>query len=163
MGTTDHPAPADMLRLVERQAVIDVCTRMAWHADRRDWEALKDVFADEVRLDYTSLNGGEPALLAPREIADAWSRVLGGFDATQHLIANHLVTLAEDTAVCTAAFQATHRLADPFGAPLWTLGGTYRFDLVRSGEGWRISGVVMTAVWGDGNRESTASAARAAG
>nr|WP_185035135.1 nuclear transport factor 2 family protein [Actinomadura coerulea] len=152
-----------MLRLVDRQAVVEVCTRMAWHADQREWDAMESVFADEVRLDYTSLNGGEPAVLSPRQIADAWSGVLGGFDATQHLVGNHLVTIEGDTAVCTASFQATHRLANPFGSPLWTLGGTYRFDLVRAGGGWRIGGVVMTATWADGNRELMAPAAEAAG
>lgn len=150
MSTTD---------LIDRFAVIEVCTRMGWHADQREWEALKTVFAGEVRLDYTSLNGGEPAVLSPAQIADAWSRVLGGFDATQHLITNHLVTLDGDTAVCTASFQATHRLADPLGAPLWTLGGTYRFDLVRTGDGWRIRGVVMTATWADGNKDLMTKAA----
>ncbi|MFE9751067.1 nuclear transport factor 2 family protein [Saccharothrix saharensis] len=159
MSTSDHAVEAGLRHLVERHAVVEVCTRMAWHADQREWAALRALFADEVRLDYTSLNGGEPAVLSPAQVVDAWSRVLGGFDATQHLTANHLVTLDGDTAVCTASFQATHRLADPFGAPLWTLGGTYRFDLVRVAGGWRIRGVVMTAQWADGNRELSAKAA----
>ncbi|MEV0663137.1 nuclear transport factor 2 family protein [Actinomadura luteofluorescens] len=164
MSTIGRPGlEAQMRRLIERQAVVEVCTRMAWHADQREWEALKGVFADEVRLDYTSLNGGEPAALSPRQIVDAWSQVLGGFDATRHLLGGHLVTVEDDTAVCTASFQATHRLANPFGAPLWTLGGTYRFDLVRADGDWKISGVVMTATWADGNRELMALAAKAAG
>jgi hypothetical protein len=133
--------------------VVETCTRMAWHADQREWDALKEVFADSVVLDYTSLNGGEPAVLSPEQIADGWAGVLGGFNATQHLVANHLVTIDGTSAVCTASFQATHRLANPFGAPLWTLGGTFRFDLIRTGTGWRISGVVMTATWADGNKE----------
>lgn len=54
--------------------------------------------------------------------------------------------------LCTASFQATHRLTDPFGSQLWTLGGTYRFDLVRSDGAWMISAVVMTVTWADGNR-----------
>ncbi|KZB88284.1 nuclear transport factor 2 family protein [Amycolatopsis regifaucium] len=152
MSTTD---------LVDRLAVVEVCTRLGWHTDQREWEALKTVFADEVRLDYTSLNGGEPAVLTPEQIVDAWSGLLGGFDATQHLITGHLVTLDGDTAVCTASFQATHRLADPFGGPLWTLGGTYRFDLVRAGDNWKIRGLVMTAKWADGNKDLMARAAEA--
>ncbi|MFI7442833.1 nuclear transport factor 2 family protein [Nonomuraea indica] len=150
-----------MSTVEDRWAIVEACTRMAWHADQREWDLLKSVFADEVVLDYTSLNGGEPATLTPEQIVGAWSRVLGGFDATQHLITNHLVTVAGDTAVCTASFQATHRLANPFGSPLWTLGGTYRFDLVRAGDAWRISGVVMTATWADGNRDLMALAADA--
>ncbi|MGY2011557.1 nuclear transport factor 2 family protein [Nocardia gipuzkoensis] len=137
---------------MDRLDVIDTCTRMAWHADHREWDKLADVFADRVRLDYTSLNGGAPVTLTPAQIADAWQQTLGGLAATQHLLANHLVTIDGDQAVCTASFQATHSDSTPLGASLWTLGGSYRFDLQRSGGAWRISGVVMTTVWGDGNR-----------
>ncbi|MFI6903527.1 nuclear transport factor 2 family protein [Nonomuraea sp. NPDC050394] len=137
----------------DRLAIIETCTRMAWHTDQREWSRLGEVFADSVTLDYTSLNGGEPAVLTPGQIVEAWSGLLGAFDATQHLVTNHLVIVDDDSAICTASFQATHRLANPFGSPLWTLGGTYRFDLVRSGHAWKISGVVMTATWADGNKD----------
>ncbi|MEU2120919.1 nuclear transport factor 2 family protein [Nocardia niwae] len=137
---------------MDRLDVIETCTRMAWYADLREWDKLADVFADTVTLDYTSLNGGDPAVLTPAQIAAAWQEALGGFAATQHLLGNHLVSIEGDRAVCTASFQATHRRSAPFGASLWTLGGSYRFDLVRSADGWRITAVVMTALWGDGNR-----------
>ncbi|WP_037647267.1 nuclear transport factor 2 family protein [Streptomyces flavidovirens] len=144
----------------DRLAVIETCTRMAFHADQREWERLAGVFAEKVTLDYTSLAAGEPAELTPAEIVAAWTNALGGYDATQHLITNHLVDIDGDTAVCTAAFQATHRLATPHGSPLWTLGGTYRFGLVRTaGRGWRINAVVMTTVWADGNQHLPALAA----
>ncbi|MEU8138068.1 nuclear transport factor 2 family protein [Streptodolium elevatio] len=147
----------------DRLAVVETCTGMAWHADRRAWDRLREVFAPKVRLDYTSLNGGEPAELAADDVVAGWSQVLGAYDATQHLITNHLVDVDGDTAVCTAAFQATHRLANPFGAPLWTLGGNYRFDLARSEGRWQITGVVMTVTWADGNKDLVALAAAKAG
>ncbi|MEU0060145.1 nuclear transport factor 2 family protein [Streptomyces sp. NPDC006334] len=134
---------------MERLDVIDTCNRMAWHADQREWGALAGVFADEVTLDYTSLNGGRPVTLAPAEIVEGWRTGLGAYTATQHLLGNHLVAVDGDGAVCTATFQATHRKTDD---SLWTLGGTYRFTLARTGDGWRITGVVMTAVWSDGER-----------
>lgn len=142
-----------MSAVEDRMAIIETCTRMAWHTDQREWEQVEQVFADEVTLDYTSLNGGQPVTLTPAQVVAAWSGALGGFDATQHLVTNHLVTMTGDAAACTASFQATHRLANPFGAPLWTLGGTYRFDLVRVADAWKISGVVMTAAWADGNKD----------
>lgn len=142
-----------------RIEVIETCTRMAVHADRREWELLRGLFADVVLLDYTSLNGGEPVRLTPQEIVGAWSAALGGYDATQHLIANHLVRVEGDRAVCTASFQATHRLRTVHGAPLWTLGGDYRWGLARNDGRWLIDSVVMTATWGDGNRDLPARAA----
>ncbi|WP_131738918.1 nuclear transport factor 2 family protein [Actinomadura roseirufa] len=140
-----------MSSVEDRLDIIEVCTRMAWHADQREWERLREIFTESVALDYTSLNGGEPITIGAEQIGGAWKAGLGGYDATQHILGNHLVTLDGDTAVCTAVFQATHRLANPFGSPLWTLGGTYRFDLVRDG-GWRIRGLVMTVTWADGNQ-----------
>jgi ketosteroid isomerase-like protein len=137
---------------MDRLDVIDTCTRLVWHTDQREWDRLTEVLAEQVTLDYTSLNGGDPITLTPAEVVNAWQNTLGGFDATQHLLANHLVTVEGDAAVCTAAFQATHRKASPHGAALWTLGGTYSFSLTRGTGGWRITGVVMTAMWGDGNR-----------
>ncbi|MEU2062812.1 nuclear transport factor 2 family protein [Streptomyces sp. NPDC013455] len=134
---------------MDRLDVIDTCTRMAWYADQRDWDALGEVFAARATLDYTSLNGGEPATLSPAEIVDGWRTGLGVYVATHHLLGNHLVSVDGDSAVCTATFQATHRKTDD---SLWTLGGTYRFDLARTTDGWRITGVVMTAVWSDGER-----------
>ncbi|MFJ8825327.1 nuclear transport factor 2 family protein [Streptomyces sp. NPDC102467] len=142
-----------------KYAVAETCTRMAVHVDRREWKQLRDLFADKVLLDYTSLNGGEPVQLTPQEIVDAWAATLGGFDATQHLIANQLVEIDGDHAVCTASFQATHRLATAHGAPLWTLGGAYRWELTRTGERWLIDTVLMTATWGDGNKDLPARAA----
>ncbi|MEU7863956.1 nuclear transport factor 2 family protein [Nonomuraea sp. NPDC049141] len=134
---------------MDRFDILDTCTRMAWYADQREWSRLAEVFADKVRLDYTSLNGGEPITLTPAQIIEGWQGALGAYVATQHLIGNHLATINGDTAVCTASFQATHRKTDD---TLWTLGGTYRFDLTRTGDGWRITEVLMTAAWSDGTR-----------
>jgi len=133
--------------------IVEVTTAMASLADRRDWDHLVTVFAERVELDYTSLTGGEPAQLAPADIVAGWRAGLGGLDATQHLVSNHQVDLDGDHAVATAQFQATHVLANPYGGPVWTLGGHYRFGLLRSERGWRIDAVTMTATWATGNQQ----------
>lgn len=138
---------------VDRLAVIETCTRMAWHADQREWDALRDVFADEVLLDYTSLQGGEPATISREQLIESWAGLLGKLQATQHLVTNHLVTVSGDTASCTAAFQATHLFPNAHGDPIWTLGGSYCFELVRDSERWRISALTMTATWASGNQQ----------
>ncbi|MEV4064371.1 nuclear transport factor 2 family protein [Nonomuraea dietziae] len=129
---------------MDRFDVIDTCTRMAWHADQREWE-LAQVFAEKVTLDYASLNGGKPVTLTPVPIIKGWAAALGCYATTQHLLG----TMDADDAVSPASFQATHRKAD---ASLWTLGGSYRFGLVRAGDGWPITTVVMTTAWSDRTR-----------
>ncbi len=145
--------------LEDRFEIIDTATRMMWSIDTRDWEGLGDVFADKVVLDFTSYWGGEPQTATPEQVVTDWSALFTAFDATQHLLGNHLVTVDGDQGVLTAVFQATHRLADPFGNPLWTLGGTYRFSLVRIDNRWKIEHVLMTATWSEGNRNVLALAA----
>jgi hypothetical protein len=143
---------AAMNSVEDRLDIMDVCVRLAWYVDLRQWAALAGVLTEKVRLDYTSLNGGDPVVITAAEVADAWSGLLGNLAATQHLMGSFLVELAGDTAVCTAMFQATHRLPNDLGDPHWTLGGRYRFDVVRAGAQWKISGIVMTRLWSAGNR-----------
>ncbi|MEU4330118.1 nuclear transport factor 2 family protein [Nonomuraea dietziae] len=130
---------------MDRFDVIDTCTRMAWHADQREWDQLAQVFAEKVTLDYTSLTGGEPVTLTPAPIIEGWAAALSCYATTRHLLG----TMDVDDAVCPASFQATHCKAD---ASLWTLGGSYHFDLVRAGDGRPITTVVMTTAWSDGTR-----------
>lgn len=105
----------------DRADVIDTATRLMWYLDTRDWATFPMVFADEVTLDYSSIWGGEPSTVSRAQIHADWSTLLGRFDATQHLLGNHLVTVDGDHAVLTAVFQATHILTNPFGSPRWTM------------------------------------------
>jgi hypothetical protein len=140
--------------LRDRLDIIDVCTRMCWHTDKRQWERLgSEVFADKVLVDYASLNGTDASEMTAGELIATWRALLSELTSTQHLLTNHLVKVDGDTAVATADFQATHLLPNALGGPLWTLGGHYRFTLHRTPSGWRIDGLTMTADWADGNRQ----------
>jgi hypothetical protein len=151
---------ADQLQEVaDRLAVQDTVTRMAVHADRRDWHAFTGIFAGQVSVDYTALIGGAPSSVAGADLVAGWASALGGYQATQHLVANQLVEVDGDAATATATFQATHYLPNPHGGPLWTLGGTYRWELVRDQDGWKISAITMTPQWAEGNQQLTVLAA----
>jgi hypothetical protein len=138
----------------DRDLIIDTTTRVAWYADRRQWDDIPPLFAAEVLLDYTSLTGGDPVRVAPADIGASWRASLGGLDATQHLISNYLVELNDDArATVTAQFVATHVLSNPHGSPTWVLGGHYRWTLIRAGEEWKIDSMTMTATWASGNQQ----------
>jgi SnoaL-like domain len=138
----------------------EVVTKMFVYADRRDWTGLRSVLADRVHVDYTSLNGGEPATMPADELVAAWNGALSVFQATQHLVGNFLIeSLTDDAATVTCYAQATHFRPNDVAGSLWTLGAHYRFELERA-VGWRIAGVTMTTVWGDGNQHLTVRAER---
>jgi hypothetical protein len=136
----------------DRTGVIETTIQMAWLADRRQWSRLVDVFATEVDVDYSGLTGGAAVRVARHDLVNGWKAALGGLTATQHLLGNQLVDMSGDNATVTAAFQATHVLANATGGPIWTLGGHYRFELVRAADGWRIAVLVMTPDWATGNQ-----------
>lgn len=136
----------------ERADIIETTVRMAWLADRRDWDALVAVFTDEVEVDYSALTGVAATTTGRDNLVAGWRAGLAGLTATQHLLGNHLVTIDGDLAEVTAAFLATHLLANATGGPLWTLAGHYRYRVVRTPAGWRIAAVTMTPDWATGNQ-----------
>ncbi|GAA4785917.1 nuclear transport factor 2 family protein [Streptomyces ziwulingensis] len=138
--------------LRDRHDIVELCTRMGWHLDHCQWDRLTDLFTDDIRLDYTSLNGGEPVVLSRKDVIAKWRGNREGLAATQHLISNQLVEVDGDRAAATAMFQATHLLPNQLGGPLWTLAGEYRYGLLRTPDGWRIEALTMSVIWAEGNR-----------
>lgn len=130
-----------------QQAIIDVVTSLFWHVDHHQWDRLALVLDDPVRLDYTAMHGGDPALLAPGEVVAGWRPAFLAIDAHQHLVANHLVAVADERATVTASFIATHQ----WRGDTWTLGGDYLVELVQREQGWLICALTMTPVWQTGD------------
>jgi ketosteroid isomerase-like protein len=151
--------------LSDKGEIQDVALRTGTAADGRDWEALISCYTEDLDLDYTSLTGGEPERIDARELVlKRWAPTFGVLDATQHLTGPCTVVVDGDRAMAHTYFQATHVLADAEGGDKWTLGGRYDWTFARGADGWKISGVIMTAVWDGGNGDLMAQAsARAAG
>lgn len=85
-----------------------------------DWQRIEAAFADELRVDYSSLFGGEPEVLTAGELLDRWRGLLPGFDATQHLTGPVLVSIADDaTATAHTHVRGYHHIADAQGGPVW--------------------------------------------
>jgi hypothetical protein len=147
----------------DRLAIVELIGRLALLLDARDWDALEQVFTDTVYSDRTSLYGGEPVTLGAADFVAGWRQVLGNLDAVHHLISCHVITsLDGDQATCSANMQGTHVYANASGGPMWTVGGRHDYQLQRTPDGWRISGLTFTIQWATGN-EHIATLAMAAG
>lgn len=149
--TTTRTAP-QAAETADRLAIVELTSRMALYVDARDWSELQALFTDPVLVDYTSLNGGEPASLAPAALISGWRQALERLDATQHIVAGQVVELDGDRATCAANVQGTHVRSNHSGGPLWTVGGRYDFTLIRTPSGWRISALTLLVQWATGNR-----------
>jgi|ERR687893_2375395 hypothetical protein len=149
-----------MRELLDKSEIQDVALRTGTAADRRDWEDLISCYTGEIELDYTSLTGGEPVRIATRELVlRRWAPPFEVLDATQHFTGPCTIAVEGDRAKGHAYFQAQHVLSGTVGGDKWTLGGRYDWDFERTALGWKITGVTMTAMWNDGNRDLMAQAA----
>lgn len=143
----------DQLR--DRYAITDVVNSVGTFADLRQWSQLQQLFAEEVRVDYTSLFGGEVQNIPSKQLMTQWQSVLPGFDATQHLISNHQITIDDDQATVIAYVRATHKL----GNRMWVVGGYYVDELVKTDNGWKITAIKYNALYEEGERSLVEQAA----
>ncbi|MDN0200314.1 nuclear transport factor 2 family protein [Streptomyces sp. S.PNR 29] len=138
----------------DRLAVDELITDYAVAVDDGDWEAYRKLFAPDGRADYRSAGGieGDAGKVA------AWlADNLRLFPVRQHLIVNRRVRfgLWEQDTGDTAQVQADY--VNPMGfvgrdgggpaAPDLVCGGRYAFGLLRTGDGWRLSEVVVREKW----------------
>jgi len=143
---------AGLGELLDRQAIGDVVIRYATGADMRDWGAYRSCFCDQVEIDFSSWNGAPAGTIAADDWVAGVEAGLSGFDATQHISANHVIAIEGDRATCVSYVQAQHVLRDEGADGFFTLGGYYTNQLVRSDEGWKIRSCRLTATWSQGDR-----------
>jgi hypothetical protein len=145
----------DLQEVSDRLEIIEVCTRLHWCVDHRDWDGLDDLLADQVSFP-TPAEAAEPGFDPARyrrsraEVKAAYPGLLAGL-ITQHLIAGHQVELDGDRAVCRAHSVNVHLPEDAQHPELVLHGNEYRFELARTRDGWRIDGrqTWIRWRWGD--------------
>jgi SnoaL-like domain len=140
------------MSLEDSLAVQDIVSRYGRCIDDRDWAGLASILAEEVRLDFTSLWGGEPERLKGTELVARWREMRERLDATQHLITGVLPEIDGEQATAVTNLVAVHRRVNATGDSLWTVGGSYRFDLRRTAGRWVIEGLSLRVAWVDGNQ-----------
>jgi hypothetical protein len=147
----------------DKLAVAEKLYGYATGIDRRDWALYRSIFADEVLYDFSSYGEHRPPRLLK---ADDWVEGLiplfTGLAATQHSMTNPTARIEGDNATITMYMQALHVFDPSDDSSTYTIGGYYDDTLVRSGDGWLITGVKLTVTWQRGDY-SIMAAARAAG
>lgn len=137
--------------LLTRAEITDLVLRYATGIDARDWALYRSIFADEVDFDFSTW-GRPPA----RRTADDWvagvREALSGFDATEHLLSNFVITSQGDEATCVCYLVALHHLVEDGQRQMQSLGGYYTHRLKRGAEGWKIHACTLTVTWTLGDR-----------
>lgn len=134
--------------LLDRAGVSDAVMRYFFALDRFDADAVRAAIADPFTLDAGPFAG--PAVPKP---ADQFMRELvarnWGFAGTIHLNPNHLVEVDGDAASVTAYMWGSHIVGDGPDDCFWGY-GIYEIDLVRDGDGWRMTRLKISPVRSEG-------------
>jgi len=132
----------------DRQQLMDVMLRYAAGVDERDMKMYRSCFHDDVEVvgfGDQVVNGG-----------DNWTEyvinALKRFGPTQHMLGPQLATINGDSAHCRTDVQAHHYMKDAPKTTL-TLWATYKSDMVRTKDGWKIKRHELvsrgTRIWSD--------------
>ena len=134
-------------------AIISQVGALAVAVDAQDWPRLLALFEAQVRVDYTSLFGGEAQTLTREDLIGGWRQLLPGFNRTCHVIGAPSVKTEAGRAQVSASVTAWHAIGDQAveGGGVWTVHGCYEIDLAERGGTWRIAALTLARAWAEGN------------
>lgn len=133
--------------MTDRDEIVEKINLYGLAMDSRRWDLFDRLFAEHVDADY-----GPTAHWHDREsFKTDFGTFHEHFDATQHVMTNHLVTVEGDSA-CSLTYGQWRLLRHAAeGGPLWDGTGWYDDQWVRTHGGWRILKRVCRVVWCTGN------------
>jgi hypothetical protein len=126
----------------DRHHILDLIATLGRCLDERDFEVLRDLFTDDASV--TTPGGtatGHDALV------DQARRRHSQDAGIQHVITNQLVNIEGDRASVRANLLVSFARSGVSDPQPFLLGEVYRFELRRTDDGWRISGLGSTPVW----------------
>ncbi len=131
--------------------IIEIINLYGLAMDSQRWDLFDRIFTEDCDADY-----GPTSHWTDRA---RFKVDFGGFhehfDATQHVMTNHLVTL--DGYRANSLTYGMWRLIRHAAAgnhpagPLWDGSGWYDDEWVRTGSGWRIAKRICKVIWATGN------------
>ena len=143
--------PVTMETLVDRAEMIRIADAIDAAVDAKDWTAARAFFTDEISVDFTSLTGGEPAVIPADALISGWAANLTEDKESFHLRGNHRITFeGADAAVMQSHGYAWNRmeagaLPENGGEALWEVWGTYEHEFARTERGWRVNAMTFIA------------------
>lgn len=131
----------------DTQAIIHIVNLYGFAVDTQRWDLFDRIFSADVDADYGETSHWRDLENFKRDFAAFHDP----FDSTQHIMSNHLVDVAGDTAQAFTygTWRLVRKKAD--GAPLWDGSGWYDDDMIRTTAGWRIRRRTCRIVWWTGN------------
>src|SRR3982751_6477105 len=103
------------------------------HTDDKDWTAGAALFVEgPVKVDMTSLAGGEPMEMTAAELFGGFEKGLHAQKLSHHMASNVVVALAGDHATARAHGYAINALQTTEPPRLWETWGVYTLGFLRT-------------------------------
>lgn len=133
---------ARLQRLADEAELARIPAEIEIAVDRKDWARARRFFANEVRVDFTSLAGGQPATIPSDGLMQGWSANLRGDKESLHMRGTPLITIEGNTARVYSNGYAWNKKpgATDGQGDLWEVWGNYTHELTRTSEGWKVTG-----------------------
>jgi hypothetical protein len=144
--------PLALEEVASRIEVEDLVVKMFVATDERDWPTLETCFTDPLVLDMTSMVGGTPLSMTPRQVASAWSDGFKPLTHVHHQIGNVRTKLTGGAATVRCYGIALHHRSTVVDeAKSRRFVGSYEIDLKTTAGGWRICRLKFNLKFIDGN------------
>jgi len=124
----------DLQTLLDERAIMHGLGRFARILDGRQWDAVHEVFADDVTFNYG--DGREQSGIAA--MTKQFRDFLGGCGPSQHLLGSIVITVEGDKGTSNAYVQARHQGRNGKENLRLDSNGEYVDQWERRPEGWRI-------------------------
>ncbi|KAK0499568.1 SnoaL-like domain-containing protein [Armillaria luteobubalina] len=151
--------------LLDKANIHDTVTKLMLYVDLLRWDDLeKEVFTDDIHVDYTSLFGGEAVNVKSKDQIGAWKSLFERIEKSQHLLTSLIIDLPQPGSVpppkkvqIYANYLVTLVLKDS-EQKLVQNGGRYLLEVSRitpsdGGNPWRISSAKADVVYFTSNKE----------
>lgn len=136
--------------IVAKDEVVTKVNELFIFTDNKEWEKVQKLFDEKVIFDMTSLMGGQPSELTPKQITDGWDAGLKKIQKIHHQAGNFLVSISGKTADVFCYATATHYLQNDSKRNTRIFVGSYDIHLVKK-ESWVIDKFKFNVKYVDGN------------
>ncbi|MEJ0022056.1 MAG: nuclear transport factor 2 family protein [Alphaproteobacteria bacterium] len=140
----------EVQRLLDESEIVRIAAAVDDAVDRKDWNAARTYFEDEVDVDFSSL-GGTPSRISASGLVGNWQTTLTAEKQSFHLRSDPIVTISGDSATMVSHGYAWNKRTDRDRGDLWEVWGVYEHKFARTPQGWHITGMkfVKTMERGD--------------
>ena len=133
--------------MADREDIIELINLYGLAMDTQRWDLFDRIFTEDVDADYGATSHWTDRARFKADFGSFHEL----FDATQHVMTNHLVTIDGDRAASHtygAWRLIRHAAGDP---PVWDGTGYYDDEWRRTADGWRVARRVCRVVFWTGN------------